>query len=568
MSIFKRHVMKDLITEIPSLLPKMQDEYSSETFKLIEKVCKDILDTHKFSRSHVEGRFHPAPTINFAKHGTILYKNIEKLCQILKWELPEFNDVFDIKVFFDKIEAILPKDLSIKRVVQRKFKKFTKSKFSRKPVRSTGCDKKHTFNYVVKMTNGKNLDKDYRKDNLIPELHTRKAFSVFCNVYGTIKGRLDNCFTESVSAYSGVFNKITLLNNYKDKRHEDTLTDLFTRYVACVWSSPKNFSINTQEVGGLDKHAVHLYNILKKEDTTNWYKIGHLMITNDVMDNITNRQARDLMTLCEKYLPGICQVLQHQWIKGVAIQAQMKYKLPARINLVRGMGRQKVRMSDPRIPKDSEKGVNTLAYNQAAGAFNRIMALTNQLKEKLGQDKYYCYRAMLLVARDQACFSGGFSENPVLKVHKFTARKCLMPPWGGYNKPEMVDTSLKQIQGYIDRNAETLKTEKFKIKNLFDKLFELTKDTRAREIKVDVPMVCGIEVPIDYVKPLKKIGAFGSTDKGNSAWDTNPTSKKINIVKYEEEDDWEICDDEEVSSWEALASSCKEKHHKKVWSSN
>ena len=552
MSVFKRHVMKDFITEIPSLLEKMKDEYSSETFKMIEQVCKDILNTHKFSNSHVMSVFHPAPTINFVKQDTILYKNIVKLCQILKWEIPKFNDIFDIKIFFDKLETILPKNLLIKRVVQRKFKKFVKPKLSKKPIRSSGCDKKHTFNYVVKMENGKNLDKDFRKNNLIPELHTRKAFSIFCNVYGTIRGRLNNNFTESVSSYSSVFNKISLLNNYKERKNKDTLTDLFVKYVACVWSVPKNFSVDVQEVGGLDKHAIHLYNILKNEETTNWFKIAHLMITDDVMDNITNKQSREILLLCEKYLPGICQVLQHQWIKGVAIQAQMKYKLPSRNNLVPGNGRRKVRISKPEIPKDSEKGINTLAYNQAAGAFNRIMSLTNQLREKLGKEKYYCYRAMLLVARDQSYFNGGYSENPVLKIHKYTARKCLMPPWGGYNKPEMVENSIKQIKGYINRNEDCLNTEKFKIKNLFDKLFELTKDTRARKIKVDVPMVCGIEVPLVCIKELKKIGAYGSTDKGNAPLSIK-CKKKYNVLNNQEDGDEEFqFDIFEEDKWDVL----------------
>ena len=545
--LFKRHIMKNFISKLPKELEEMKETYKPDLFRSIEKVCLNIKETHKYSYSHVEERFHPAQKITFLEEGTNLKKQVDTLCAKLQLE-PPGHDIFQVYEFFKKLEKYIPKDLKVFRVTQRKLQKFKKSK-NGNIKRVTGCDKKNTFQYLVKTEDGKNVTEEYRKENLVPELQSRRSFMLFCEVYGKLKGRLDNCLTSSVMAYGSVFNKITFLNHFNATEKEDPLTRVFLEYLACTWCAPKCFSVSEQEVGGLDEHAVHLYNLLKVSDSTNWFWVGHMLVTDDVLKMLSDEETKTLLRLCYKTLPAICYVLQHQWIKGVSVQAQMKYKLPGRGEMVKGRGRSYVRKNDPNKPRDAEPGINTLAYNQVVGAYNRVMSLTNCLRNKLDMKVFQCYKGMQLVARDQQYFTGEFSKNPVLQIHKYIARKRLSPPWGGFTEPKKMEDSKLLIQSYIKRNKDKLCNEKYAKKDWFKKLFELTNDNRGRSIKVDYPMVCGVGVPINLVDAFKEVGAYGSTNQGN--------------VPLEEGEKVEEKDEEELELLDNMINFYKNKHNKK-----
>lgn len=361
-----------------------------------------MTDSREFTRLGMnninasKNRFHPEqrPCDSWLSDGTKLKGLVVKLCSIVGRKVPTFKNIFETLDFFNEVKGYVPniKYVSERRVVDKKRKTYIKKNGHDFPIFLKHKRHRHTFRYEFK-NYGKNIDARWRELNIKEgsPFRSSKNFRIFIEVYGIMKGRLENCRTQSVTSHSAVIRRLGILNHQlseTDASSIDHNTKMFLDYIITC-RSKKDFNY------GLDEYAIILLDNLFKSKSTDWFLVACVTLNYKIFKKLNIEEIFKLDDKITHFLKHIITCLNEQWKKGVNIQSKMGYTYkknpltPTNSFPVRYITK---RVKNPDVPKDIEKGINYWAFNHLAFAYNNLTRSLSIIRMVTSNVTYFDYK--------------------------------------------------------------------------------------------------------------------------------------------------------------------------------
>ena len=505
-------------------------------------------------------RFHPAQNVQ-AVFGTFsgddqptqLAKDISAFLKKAGIVLQPPKDIIDIRNLVNVLHSLVPAEWlkGGKRVAHKVHEKYVQSRF-RKYMRNgkmrpyyekkkSGCDKKWKFTIERKCP----PTEERQKDNIPSYLHSRKDAEHYLWILARLEGRLLNMEAEGLRSLALPINKVRLLDFEMLNVETDALTKIFCQHLAANWSMPKLFTLEKQAVGGMDEMAQLLWPFVLESPTTNWFLIGHLVMSPVVYDKMSADQMKIVRKKALRYFAPMVQFLNREWNRGVYIQARKLMVMPKRYN----------HKQNPRIPRHLEKfimnpemktyekytlsGLKTFktpsngkyhifldvsGWNNVAGAYNNLLAIINYILPRTGKPAFPYVRCNLMIANDQMSMAKQAelerqdSEKINTGVEKTSWAFAAISrngyaPWSE-NQEEVLGAIVRSIKAQEERFAR----REINPDAVLASFYRLHNDLRKVDTKIEQDSICGIPVPpIAGLKEMcEQMGIWGAKPYGNA----------------------------------------------------
>ena len=439
-----------------------------------------MTDSKEFSRFGMnninasKNRFHPEqrPCDSWLSDETKLKGLVVKLCSIVGRKVPTFKNIFETLDFFNEVKGYVPniKYVTERRVVDKKRKTYIKKNGYDCPISQKNKKHRHTFRYEFKIF-GKNIDSRWRELNIKEgsPFRSSKNFRIFLEVYGIMKGRLENCMTQSVTSHAAVIRRLGILNHQlteTDASSIDHNTKMFLDYIiTCRCKKDFNY--------GLDEYAIILLDNLYKSSSTNWFLVACVTLDYKIFKKLNLEEIFKLDDKITSFLKPIITCLNEQWKKGVNIQSKMGYTYkknpltPTNSFPVRYI---KKRVKNPDVPKDIEKGINYWAFNHLASAYNNLTRSLSIIRMVTSNVSYFEYNKKMTFTNkigiplfrsiSNSYFGNDDQYLLVRKFHSFYARKnYLYGPWSSQLSDSntlnlMIETFIQKCKNNIPNFIE------------------------------------------------------------------------------------------------------------------
>jgi len=395
---------------------------------------------------HNKMRFHPPPDVS-----QFMTKDREaslmKYCHLLNITYTPKHTILSVNILITSLETKLGLTNPVY-VVDRK-----RSKKGR-----TGSDRKDTYKA--------NYTKDDSFRFSLPKgFHKIDQYNEVVNLVGTIRGRLHNTFTPSISAICLAMDK-TGLSQFATTS-ENPIVNAFTELVQAQFSYQKLFTIEKQMQGGLDKWLTAFLNIIinEKFDSVDFSSIFALIPSSRTVKLLSATSQSWFYNETIKWMHLMSVFFEEQWNYGV----------------------DKCIANNMMVPRKGNTTIDVRGWNAAAGAWGNLKRYLMLLAPILGKPVVKITKVLKLTAADQMRWAE--SVDPDCKVLASIITKGIKP-WTGIITNACTENEVsirKWLSGPIERSAE---------------------------VRPDITSVCGVVVAPESVDTLKAIGAFGSKPWG------------------------------------------------------
>jgi len=405
---------------------------------------------------HKNERFHPPPDVS-----QFMTKDREaslmKYCHLLNIDYTSKHTILSVNTLITSLEKALGLTNPVY-VVDRK-----RSKKGR-----TGSDKKDTFkaNYTKNDSFRFSLPKGFQKID---------QYNEAVNLIGTIRGRLHNTFTPSISAICLAMDK-TGLSQFITT-NENPIISAFTGLVQAQFSYQKLFTIEKQMQGGLDKWLTAFLNIIidQKFDSIDFSSIFALIPSSRTVALLSPTSQSWFYNETVKWMQLMSVFFEEQWNLGV----------------------NKCIANNMMVPRRGTTTIDVRGWNAAAGAWGNLKRYLMLLAPILGKPMVKITKVLKLTAADQMRWAD--SIDPDCKVFANIITKGIKP-WDGINR---------DIPDFETIVTNTCTENEVSVRKWLSGPVE-----RSAEVRPDITSVCGVVVDPESVDTLKAIGAFGAKPWG------------------------------------------------------
>lgn len=405
---------------------------------------------------HKNDRFHPPPDVS-----QFMTKDREaslmKYCHLLNITYTPKHTILSVNTLITSLENKLDLANPVYIVDRKRNKKGR-----------TGSDKKDTFkaNYT------KN---DSFRFSLPKGFHKIDQYNEVVSLVGTIRGRLHNTFTPSISAICLAMDK-TGLSQFITT-NENPIVNAFTDLVQAQFSYQKLFTIEKQMQGGLDKWLTAFLNIIidEKFDGIDFSSIFALIPSTRTVALLSATTQSWFYNETIKWMQLMAVFFEEQWNLGV----------------------NKCVINNMMVPRRGTTTIDVRGWNAAAGAWGNLKRYLMLLAPILGKPLVKITKVLKLTAADQMQWAA--SVDPDCKVLAIIITKGIKP-WTG------IITDVTDFETIIT-NACT--ENEVPVRKWLSGPIE-----RSAEVRPDITSVCGVVVASESADTLKAIGAFGAKPWG------------------------------------------------------
>ena len=405
---------------------------------------------------HKNERFHPPPDVS-----QFMTKDREaslmKYCHLLNISYTPKHTILSVNTLITSLENKLGLTNPVYIIDRRRNKKGR-----------TGSDRKDTYkaNYTKDDSFRFSLPKGFNKIDQYNEV---------VSLVGTIRGRLHNTFTPSISAICLAMDKTGLSQFIPTS--ENPIINAFIGLVQAQFSYQKLFTIEKQMQGGLDKWLTAFLNIIidLKFDSVDFSSIFALIPSSRTVALLSPTTQSWFYNETVKWMQLMSVFFEEQWSFGV----------------------EKCIDNNMMVPRRGTTTIDVRGWNAAAGAWGNLKRYLMLLAPILGKPMVKITKVLKLTAADQMRWAG--LVDPDCKVFASIIAKGIKP-WTGIN----VDVS--DFEAIV---TTTCAENDVPIKKWLNGPVE-----RSADIRPDMISVCGVVVKPENVETLKAIGAYGSKPWG------------------------------------------------------
>jgi len=256
--------------------------------------------------------------------------------------------------------------------------------------------------------------------------------------------------------------------------------------VCCsVFSERKEFTLESQKQGALNKYMLDLFSIVKETESKGMKIVALFLPTWEVFSTISVEDSKVIYETSMVWLNHMASFLDEQWVKGYDKCVRRMCRVP---------------------PRGSK--VNSSGLNAVADAWMNLRRFqTVSAKRASIEGAPLILKVMQLVADDQFRWGDG-SVNPNANVFKEITSAGVLP-WNVLLRPESFDTR-QALTAVLDA-VRNLTPEEEK-KSSIDSWIGIAK-LRTGKVSNPVDMICGCAVPSmseECANFLKDIGIFGA----------------------------------------------------------
>lgn len=344
------------------------------------------------------------------------------------------------------------------------------------------------------------LSHDERKQKLHKSLWHFRKYNKCLAIVGKLRGRLETVFDPFVTGQSARVDKSGMITlNLKTHHYyfnensvESIIKDIdipsiiFSCVAVSVFSLRKQFTLRSQMQGSLDPFLSYILNICRnRAGETKWDLIASIHPLEDVINNLSEKEAQHMLTQIMSYQIPIAKFMQAQWEKCVndCVKSNMK------------------------VPRAGTTSVNSTGWNVVVSAYCNSLRFIRTLCHSLDIKPPLLIKSMRLTAADQMYWAKlyGMPLCSDLLVFEELARSGITP-WG---------IILNQIANIspdkIIKICANHKVDPSGWLGIRESKYRYT-DKSSNEYH---DQICGVCVPNDQFvqNVLKTLGAFGYKSK-------------------------------------------------------
>ncbi len=252
-----------------------------------------------------------------------------------------------------------------------------------------------------------------------------------------------------------------------------------------VFSERKEFTLQSQKQGALNKHMLQLLSIVRETEPAGLKVVALFLPTWEVFSAISVEDATMIYQTSMVWLNHMATFLQEQWMKGYDKCTRRLCRTP---------------------PRGSK--INSSGLNAVADAWMNLRRFqTVSAKRASIEGAPLILKVMQLIADDQFRMGSG-TVNPNANVFKAITSAGILP-WHAVLHPESFDTR-QALTAVLDA-VRALEPERAK-KSSVDSWIGIAK-IRVGEVSKPVDMICGCAVPPmseESADFLREAGIFGA----------------------------------------------------------